>query len=49
MTTRRITLDRLEQIAHAGRHTITVDATRRIAYLRRGQTKYVAPLAEEVA
>jgi len=48
MTTITITLDRLQQIAHDGRHVITVDVARKVAYLRRGRVRYVAPL-EEVA
>lgn len=47
MTTTRITLDRLEQIAFESGAHITVDATRRVAYLRRGQVRFVAPLVEE--
>jgi len=49
MTTRTVTLDHLERIAFesGGRLRITVDATRRIAHLRRGQVRYVAPLAED--
>ena len=48
MRTEHITLDRLRQIEResGGRITITVDAVRRIAYLRRGRVRYVAPLAE---
>jgi len=48
MTTQTVTLDHLERIAFesGGRLRITVDATRRVAYLRRGQTTYVAPLGE---
>ena len=51
MITQHITLDDLERIAFesGGRITITVDAVRRIAYLRRGRVRYVAPLAEERA
>ena len=44
MTTTTVTLDRLQQIAHDGRHQITVDASRGIAYLRRGRVRYEAPL-----
>ena len=51
MITRAVSLDHLRQIEHesGGRITITVDAVRRIAYLRRGRVRYVAPLAEERA
>lgn len=45
MTTRRVTLARLEQIARDAGARVAVDATRGIAYLRRGQTVYQAPLA----
>jgi hypothetical protein len=46
MRTVRTTLDHLERIAHDGRHTITVDAVRRVAYLRRGRVRYEAPLED---
>lgn len=51
MTTEPTTLAHLQRIAResGGRITITVDSVRRIAYLRRGQVRYVAPLAEERA
>jgi len=49
MTTHTVTLDRLQQIAHEGRHEITVDAVRKVAYLRRGRVRYVAPLEEVTA
>jgi len=47
MTTQTVTLDHLERIAFesGGRLRITVDATRGLAYLRRGQVRYEAPLA----
>lgn len=46
MRTKRVTLAELERIAFEGgaRLQITVDATRRIAYLRRGQVRYEAEL-----
>jgi len=49
MKTTPTTLDHLERLAFesGGRLRITVDATRRIAHLRRGQVRYVAPLAED--
>ena len=48
MTTETVTLDHLQRIAFesGGRLQITVDATRRIAFLRRGQVRYEAKLEE---
>ena len=48
MTTRRITLDHLQRIAFesGGRLQIAVDATRGIAFLRRGQVRFEAKLEE---
>ena len=44
MTTTRVTLPHLEQLARDAGARVAVDATRGIAYLRRGQTVYQAPL-----
>ena len=49
MITRAVSLDDLRQIERESGARITVDATRRVAYLRRGRVRYVAPLAEERA
>ena len=49
MTVHMVTLDRLREIARRANLQYAVDATRGIAYLRVGQTKYVAPLAEASA
>lgn len=50
MITRTTTLDDLQRIAFESGAQITVDATRGIAYLRRGRVRYEAPLDEaEVA
>ena len=46
MTTEHTTLEHLQRIAFESGAQITVDAVRRIAYLRRGRVRYVAPLAE---
>jgi hypothetical protein len=46
MTRQTVTLDRLEQIAFAGHHTIAVDTARNVGYLRRGRVMYEAPLSE---
>ena len=46
MTTVAVPLARLEQIARDAGARVAVDATRGIAYLRRGQTVYRAPLAQ---
>ena len=47
MITTRISLDELQRIAFDGRHQITVDSTRQVAYLRRGRVRYIAALPEE--
>ena len=49
MNTRRVALDELQRIALDGRHQITVDSVRGIAYLRRGRVRFEAPLEERAA
>ena len=41
-----VTLDRLEHIAFTSGIPAYVDATRGVAFLRRGQVRYEAPLRE---
>jgi hypothetical protein len=46
MTTRLVSLDRLREIARNAQARVAVDGVRRVAYLRLGQTRYVAPLED---
>ena len=49
MTVHYVTLTHLEDIARRHGLRLTVDGVKRLAYLRVGQTRYVAPMAEECA